>query len=50
MDTAKVLNCKKLLGDNNALMATKETAAKSSLPSPHCVLDEGWALSIVYYS
>lgn len=44
MDTAKVLYCKKLLGDNNALMATKETAAKSSLPSPHSVLDEGWAL------
>ena len=35
VDTAKVLYCKKLLGDNNALMATKETAAKSSLPSPH---------------
>lgn len=44
MDTAKVLYCKKLLGDNNALMATKETEAKSSLPSPHSVLDDGWAL------
>ena len=43
-DTAKVLYCKKLLGENNALMVTTETAAKSSLPSPHNVLDEGWAL------
>ena len=44
MDTAKVLYCKKLLGENNALMVTTVTAAKSSLPSPHNVLDEGWAL------
>ena len=43
MDTAKVLHCKKLLGENNALMAITETA-NSSLPSPHNVLDEGWAL------
>ena len=44
MDTAKVLYCKKLLGENNSLVVTTETAAKSSLPSPHNVLDEGWAL------
>ena len=44
MDTAKVLYCKKLLGENNALLVTTETAAKLSLPSPHNVLDEGWAL------
>ena len=44
MDTAKVLYCKKLLGENNALMAITETVANSSLPSPHNVLDEGWAL------
>lgn len=43
MDTAKVLYCKKLLGENNALMVITETAAKSSSP-PHNVLDEGWAL------
>ena len=46
MDTAKVLYCKKLLGENNALMVTTETAAKSSSPSPHNVLDEGWALKL----
>ena len=44
MDTANFLYCKKLLGENNALMATTETAANSSIPSPHNVLDEGWAL------
>ena len=44
MDAAKVLYCKKLLGENNALMVTAKTAAKSSSPSPHNVLDEGWAL------
>ena len=44
MDTAKVLYCKKLLGENNPLVVTTETATKSSLPSPHNVLDEGWAL------
>lgn len=44
MDTAKFLYCKKLLGENNALMVTTETAAKSSSPLPHNVLDEGWAL------
>ena len=44
MDTAKVLYCKKLLGENNALMVTTETAEKSSSPSPRNVLDEGWAL------
>ena len=36
--------CKKLLGENNALVVTTETAAKSSLPLSHNVLDEGWAL------
>ena len=44
MDTAKVLYCKKLLGEDNALMAITETATNSSLPSPLNVLDEGWAL------
>ena len=44
MNTAKVLYCKMLLGEDNALMVTRETAAKSSLPLPHNVLDEGWAL------
>jgi len=44
MNTAKVLYCKKLLGENNALMVTTETAAKPSLPSSHNVLDESWAL------
>ena len=44
LDTAKVLFCKRLLGEKNAFMATMETAANSSLPSPHNVLDEGWAL------
>ena len=45
IDTAKVLYCRKLLGENSALTPTTETAAaKSSLPSPHNVLDKGWAL------
>ena len=45
IDTAKVLYCRKLLGENSALTPTTETAAaKSSLPSPHDVLDKGWAL------
>lgn len=44
MDTAKVVYCKKLLGENSALMATTETTAKSLLPSPHSIPDEGWAL------
>ena len=45
MDTAKALYCKRLLGEKyNAVMVTTETTARSSLPSPHKVLDEGWAL------
>ena len=44
LDTVKVMYRRKLLGENNALMATTETAANSSLPSPHNVLEEGWAL------
>lgn len=47
MDIAKVLYCKKFLGDNNVFMVIKEIAVKFLLLSLYSVLDEGWALRLI---
>ena len=46
LDTAKMLYSKKLLADNNVLIATTETAAVFSPSSPNSILDTGWALKL----
>lgn len=44
LDTAKIMYSKKLLGDNNTLMVTTETATVHSASSSNNMLNPGWAL------